>query len=498
MRKTRKITSAILAATMALLSTNIYAAETEKAIEDSPLLLADVCSADEQLSLDSCNTVFNLDSLDLTNSAVDNNAENEGNALSALSVTANTKPVAGLSYMVANQDTLLNGSFTTDTIIYWLWSNGETDYTYDPDGDEITGRYLSGINDYVLGNVTIGDKIVGFATQFTVAAQYQLNYQVVDEHGAESDALLHNFYVEAADGNRRPICKVTVNSFSTTPGQSLTFNWSGSYDPDGDSLSSVRVCVYAPNANPEFITTSSKYYDGMTGQSMNLKFDTLGEYRVRFEISDDNNNWSNWVIAAISVREASVLKNVTLNTGDYETTNMNDFKWGNYLLSVEYAEEGSSPDLIFNEIAKYGIPDQFKGKKFLGVNWKVTGRVETVSGTPVANEKVTITVRMPGSNFTATVNTDSSGNFVYQCNKKSWYDGWNSKALPSLAEDGMATDWCVYGNHDTTTWVYGTTLTVKSQFSDTQSFDVTATAGSILATVLGNKWYRIDGYWESI
>ena len=66
-------------------------------------------------------------------------------------------------------------------------------------------------------------------------------------------------------------------------------------------------------------------------------------------------------------------KNVTLNTGDYETTNMNDFKWGNYLLSVEYAEEGSSPDLIFNEIAKYGIPDQFKGKKFLGVNWKVTG-----------------------------------------------------------------------------------------------------------------------------
>ena len=200
---------------------------------------------------------------------------------------------------------------------------GTTDYTYEPDGDEITGRYLSGINDYVLGNVTIGDKIVGFAIQFTVEAQYQLNYHVVDEHGAESDALPHNFVVEAVGGNRRPICKVTVNSFSAPPGQSITFNWSDSYDSNGDSLSSVRFCAYAPDANTEFVTTSSKYYDGMTSQSMNLKFDTLDEYCVRFEVSDDNNNWSNWITANISVREASVVKNVTLNTSDYETTDMN-------------------------------------------------------------------------------------------------------------------------------------------------------------------------------
>ncbi len=124
---------------------------------------------------------------------------------------------------------------------------------------------------------------------------------------------------------------------------------------------------------------------------------------------------------------------------------------------------------------------------------------QTVLCKAVANEQVTITVRMPGSNFTATVNTDSSGNFVYKCNKKSWYDGWNSKALPSITEDGMATDWCVYGNHNTTTWVYGTTLTVKSQFSEEQSYDVTAAAGSILAVVSGNKWYHNpNGYWEDI
>lgn len=500
MKKLRKITSAMLAITMALLSTNVYATETEKTNEVSNLLLSDCHNTDAQLSLDSCGTAFNLDSFDLTDSVIENSAENNENGLSVLSVTENTPPVAGLSYMIANPDTLLNGSFTTDTIIYWLWSNGTTDYTYDPDGDEITGRYLSGINDYVLGSVTIGDTIVGFATQFTVAAQYRLEYFVIDEHNAVSDDLVYSFVVEAADGNRRPICKVSANTFTTIPGQSITFNWSGSYDPDGDSLSSVSVCVYDSDENSEFVTTTSKYYDGMTSQSIKIKFDKPGAYRVRFEISDSNNNWSNWVTADITVREASVIKNVTLNTGDYETTNMNDFKWGNYLLSVEYAEEmGDYPESIFNEIAKYGIPDQFKGKKFLGVNWQVSGYVETVSGAPAANEKVTITVRMPGSNFTATVTTDSSGYFVYKCDKKSWYNGWNSKALPSLAEDGMATDWCVYGNRDTTTWVYGTVLTVESAFSSQeQTYDVVATAGSILATVLGNKWYRVNGYWESI
>ena len=52
--------------------------------------------------------------------------EQKDGLLSVLADTENTPPVADLSYMVANQDTLLDGSFTTDTIIYWLWSNGTT------------------------------------------------------------------------------------------------------------------------------------------------------------------------------------------------------------------------------------------------------------------------------------------------------------------------------------------------------------------------------------
>ena len=214
----------------------------------------------------------------------------------------------------------------------------------------------------------------------------------------------------------------------------------------------MRICVYDTDNTPTFVTSTSKYYDGMTGQSIKLKFDKVGTYRVRFEISDANNNWSNWVTANITVREASVLKNVVLNLGDYENMNMNNFRWGDYAKSVQYAEEmGDYPESIFAEISSYNIPDKFKNKKFIGVNWKVTGRVETESGAPVANEKVTITVRMPGSNFTATVRTDSTGSFVYKCTKKDWYNGWNSQILPTIAPEGMATDWCVYGNYNTTT-----------------------------------------------
>ena len=109
---------------MALLSKSIYAAETEKTNEVSNLLLSDYSNTDAQLSLDSCGTAFNLDSFDLIDTVVSNNDEKEEEMLSAISVTANAKPVAGLSYMVANQDTLLNERITTDTIIYWLWNNG--------------------------------------------------------------------------------------------------------------------------------------------------------------------------------------------------------------------------------------------------------------------------------------------------------------------------------------------------------------------------------------
>ncbi len=261
MEKTRKFTSIMLAIVMMLLSINVCAVETEKTNENSSFLLSDYCNSKPScLSLDSFGTTFSLDSFDLNDSIVCNTAECvENSLLNVLSDTENTPPVADLSYMVANQDTLIDGNFTTDTIIYWLWSNGTTDYTYDPDGDEITGRFLGGINEYVLGNVTIGDKIVGFATKFDVAAQHELIYYVQDENGAYSNIIRYAFVVEPADGNKRPVCLVSVDKANPIVGQKVKFDWSRSYDPDGESLSSVRVRVYDSKCNAKIINTSSKY-----------------------------------------------------------------------------------------------------------------------------------------------------------------------------------------------------------------------------------------------
>lgn len=134
-----KIASIILAFIIALAPTSVYATETEKPNDATNLLLSNGYNTDGQLSFDNCDTTYELDSFDLTDSVIDNSDEKQKDGLLSVIVDTENTPVADLSYMVANQDTLLDGSFTTDTIIYWLWSNGTTDYTYDPDGDEISG-----------------------------------------------------------------------------------------------------------------------------------------------------------------------------------------------------------------------------------------------------------------------------------------------------------------------------------------------------------------------
>lgn len=492
---------------MALLSANVYAVETTKTDkaalnETSNILLSgDFDASDLQLSFNNGKTTFELNAFasNPIETVADNSAENDADILAtALSETENTPPVAELSYMVANQDTLIDGNFTTDTIIYWLWSNGTTDYTYDPNGDEITGRFLGGINEYVLGNVTIGDKIVGFATKFDVAAQHELVYYVQDENGAYSNIVRYSFAVEPADGNKRPICLVSVDKANPTVGQRVKFNWSRSYDPDGESLSSVRVRVYDSEGNMEIVSASSKYYVGMSGSYIQLKFGKIGKYTIRIEVSDTNNNWSNWHSSSITVKEAVLLKNVTLTSEDYDIDK--GFKWGDYSQSVEYANEGTySPEEIFAMTTADRKPACFGNNKVLGVNWTISGYVVTESGLPVANEKVIITVPMPEQPFKKEIFTDSEGYFTYTSNKVSWYKIWRDEDTKIGWPAGIITEWCLYGNSNTTTWLYDTYLTVYCERSEQEgeSFGVIATAGSMLYTALGNKWIKVDGIWEN-
>ena len=230
----------------------------------------------------------------------------------------NSAPIAGLTYAVANPESIVNGSFTTDTIIYWLWNDGTTAYTYDPDGDDITNILIDGVYDYILGNVTIGDEVVGFATQITEAAEHELFYQVVDSNGNYSNVVYYTFEIEPADGNTRPICIASPSNsdfFINTP---VTINWGNSYDSDdGDTIAGVRVRVYR-NGYYELITTNSDYYVSMTNTSMNLVFDEIGAYEIWVSLSDNHNAWSNWCIFSIETNDPDSI--IMLNCPEWSDT----------------------------------------------------------------------------------------------------------------------------------------------------------------------------------
>jgi len=127
------------------------------------------------------------------------------------SETQNNPPIADLKYVILNPDSLINGNVTTKTQIGWLWSYNGQNFTYDPDGDAIVKKNIGGIsNDSIIGTFKDGS---GFVTQFTIAAQYIMTFQVEDARGALSNMFSIAISVEPADGNTRPVCNIQYSIF---------------------------------------------------------------------------------------------------------------------------------------------------------------------------------------------------------------------------------------------------------------------------------------------
>ena len=156
----------------------------------------------------------------------------------------NQAPVADLRVTVLNPDSMVNGNFTTETQIAWLWSYNGENFTYDPDGDAITNMSIGGISNSDLVGTLTGN--IGFVTQFQTAAQYQLTFQVQDARGAWSNVAKYTFAIEPADGNTRPVCQIGITSNNLVPGQLMMISWADSYDNDaGDTLTSVGSKIIA-------------------------------------------------------------------------------------------------------------------------------------------------------------------------------------------------------------------------------------------------------------
>lgn len=239
----KRLMSLILAAMMvfSLASVSAFALDVEDAATaNSPFVLSnDAYGALQTFDLSSVQNGVPIINLAEDANFTDAIAQPQ---LMVLADDVNAPPVAALQVVILNPESMVNGNFTTETQLAWLWAYNGNLFTYDPDGDEIADVKIGGISsDDIIGTLNGG---IGFATQFSTAAQYILTFQVQDSRGAWSNVAQYAFQIEPADGNTRPVCGIGISSNKVTVNQLMMVSWADSTDSDaGDSITGCNGVV---------------------------------------------------------------------------------------------------------------------------------------------------------------------------------------------------------------------------------------------------------------
>lgn len=294
--KFKSIISAILSLTLSLSVFSVNSVADETDVQINTIGIVDGSDSGSSSLKSTYTNSFSLDGIDIRE---DNLNVVPNDSLGGISTYSNSAPVAGLAYIVANTDSLVNDKLSTETIIYWLWSDGTNNFTYDPDGDEIANYVVGGINDYIIGSVKLGSKICGFATQITEAGQHNLTFYVTDVNGKKSNTISEWINIEPADGNSRPICLVRQPS-NLTPkiNERVIFNFADSYDPDHDRITDVR---YRISNDMGYEHNFGDYHVITNENGMVLKFPEEGTYEIMLSVSDSKGAWSNWSVTTVEV-----------------------------------------------------------------------------------------------------------------------------------------------------------------------------------------------------
>ena len=189
--------------------------QDESIVSDDSVLLDNESIMNEVISFDEITSEIDI-SGDVNFATSDQIQEDMGSNIPLIyNDGANHAPVAELKATILNPESMVNGHFTTQTQIAWLWEfNGEK-FTYDPDGDTIVNMSIGGIssND-IIGTINGG---IGFATQCKTPAQYILTFKVQDSKGAWSNTAQYVFEIEPVDGNTRPVCHLGTSSRDICP-----------------------------------------------------------------------------------------------------------------------------------------------------------------------------------------------------------------------------------------------------------------------------------------
>ena len=153
---------------------------------------------------------------------------------------ARTAPTAGLIPVIVNEESLVDGQITTETIIVFFYDDT------DADGDAITGRYVDGnAVDFILGEVD-----GGFVMQITVPGSYQLYYQVEDSAGEFSRIV--GYAIDVIEAPVVEPYQVFEGSFSSA-NDSVTYDFS----IDFTEMDSAAVCLVRKG----YVGASIEVYD---------------------------------------------------------------------------------------------------------------------------------------------------------------------------------------------------------------------------------------------
>lgn len=419
---------------------------------------------------------------------IEQTISNNGIALLA----ENQAPVAALYTVVLNPESMVNGNFTTETQLAWLWSYNGVNYTYDPDGDLIADMRIGGIsNSDIIGTIT-GD--IGFATQFQAAGQYVLTFQVQDTNGAWSNVAQYAFIIESADGNTRPVCKIGYSSDTLIPGQLMLLSWANSTDSDaGDSIAGLGGMVIKDGVT----TALSDYLVQLNADSCIISFDEAGTYELWVRVADNHNAWSNWVIFTVQVESVS-LSGITVS-GIYEPSSssawwVNDFD----AKACDVAASWDGANYLFEHFGSHNFPSALPDKIVTDNSFAVSGQIVTASGDPVANTSVRITMPLSGGyGIDQTVLTDSNGNFSYNPTSAQFWVATgiygNEDDIDFLYAGLSGTEYIRFSSSTGTNYLYPTTVYVTVG-GRTFSENVTCEVGYSQTPIVGNLMY-IQGEW---
>ena len=409
----------------------------------------------------------------------------------ALADDTNTPPVAGLQVVILNPESMVNGNFTTETQLAWLWAyNGEL-FTYDPDGDEIADVKIGGISsDDIIGMLNGG---IGFATQFSTAAQYILTFQVQDSRGAWSNVAQYAFQIEPADGNTRPVCGIGISSNKVAVNQLMMISWADSTDSDaGDSITGCGGVVIK-----EGVMTNLADYAVQVGQDYCvLSFAEAGTYEIRMRVCDSHSAWSNWVTFNVQVENVRLTNVVVEGITDLEGSQSYWVRQDEAKnCQVENSHAGAK--YLCENFGSHSLPYALPSKLVMDTRFSVSGRVVTESGTPVADTTVTIRMPVSGGGIRQTVRTNSNGYFSYDpSSHQYWVDigFYKSTSEVNLLHSGtMNAQYIRYSSSTGTTFVYPTSVSV-SALGTTYSEDVTCEIGYSQDPIIGSLMY-VGGEW---